>query len=165
METALRGFQQTLDNSCVPACMVLIRQARDVTLSAVDAAALEIQYHQGATPQGHPLSHSLSLGNTKILRDTAGAILDEVTSGHLVVATVNGPRWVRDIVGASTARKRMCDPGDFGVPFHCVLCVGTDDGELVILDPWYPAASQRFLVDPAAFAETYLSQDPIAFTR
>ena len=165
MGSALRGYQQTFPNSCVPACMVLIRQARDGTLSADDAAALEIEYHQGATPQGHPLSHSLSLGNRKVLRDTAGAILQEVTSGHLVIAKVNGPRWVRDIVGTSTARKPMCDPGDFGDPFHCVLCVGTEDGELVILDPWYPAASQRFLVDPAAFTQTYLSENPIAFTR
>ncbi len=145
--------------------MVLIRQARDGTLSADDAAALEIEYHQGATPQGHPLSHSLSLGGERIVGGRANDILLSVNARQLVLGTVCGPRWVKDIAGTSSARTRMCPPGDFGDPFHCVLCVGTEDGELVILDPWYPAATQRFLLDPAAFAQTYLSQDPIAFTR
>ena len=140
--------------------MVMVHQARN---AALNAAALEVQYHQGAHPQGHPLSHSLSLGGERI-GDGADDILLAVNAGQLVLGTVCGPLWVKNVVGTSTARKQMCDPGDSGVPFHCVVCVGTEDDQLVILDPWYPANSQRFLVDPAAFA-AYLSENPIAFTR
>jgi hypothetical protein len=160
-------YEQGWPNSCVPACIGIVRRSRGQPFDVADEQVL----HGEAVAKGNPLSlATLSLPGARLECPEVSEFLDQIAiwlmAGHLLIVTVFGPRYVRHLGPFPAARPSrhgaLAPPGDFGGPFHAVVLIDLAEEGFLLLDPYHPAAGQPIFVSDEVLLDVCTCQVVVA---
>lgn len=121
------------------------------------AAQIEVRLHEGANPNGHPVTERKWLGEpgTSLLKSTLdSAELDHLREvlarGAWVMVHVFGPRWVARLPSGITGpHGALCPAADAARPLHSVLLVASGLACFFVLDPFFAGDGQPIEVSDA----------------
>src|SRR5579871_1901011 len=113
----------------------------------------EEAFHEGADPDGWPLSHVKQLERVRTATIGIGEeeeIDSALRSGSLVLVLVLSQPYVAWFIGRYPGRRSrhgaLCAPGAWGGLRHCIVLIARRAEGYDFHDPWYPAAGQPFHV-------------------
>ncbi len=144
--------EQHAADTCVAACICMVQLARG---EPSDEAAFVGAHASIGLVLTLPVTRRLPSYDTAEIRVA-------LQTDESVVAIVHGPPYVRwqeaAHPGLESRHGRLCSPGDFGGPLHCVLLVHCDASGFLLLDPYFPATGQPLAMTEDAFERCFAGQ-------
>lgn len=167
---AAAHWEQQWSNSCVAACICMVRRARGHAIGPEDEAAL----HHEAGRHGQPLTEV-----PRLLPGSQWHVLDErellreaplwLALGSVVIIKVSGPVYVKHLGtepgGAASRHGALAKAGDAGRPFHAIMLFERTANGFWALDPYYPAAGQPLELTNDVLLEVFACEAVVAELR
>ncbi len=118
----------------------------------------EDAFHEGALPKGHGmhLAEVLDRVRARLISPGEENEIDlALRLGSKVIVMINGPRYMGSFLVRYPDQRSphgdLCEPGDWGQPFHYVLLIERVEEGYSYFDPWYPGEAQPFYISEDSF--------------
>lgn len=147
--------EQTWPNSCVAACMCMVRARQGESFD-------EAQFHDGAGPAGQPIELAAALlqSRTEVWNSEELETLKvRLATGHWAIVTLFGPRYMSRLANPPPSKHgALCTPGDFPAPLHAVVAVSANRRGIALLDPFFAKAAQPVVLSNEGFLFAWTGQ-------